>query len=251
MSAAAFDRIAARYDELWTDTPMGRAQRAQVWRHIDPLFRPGYRVLDIGCGTGADAVHLAGRGVVVHATDTSPAMVAACRKAHPGIAVSVLPAHQIASLPGTFDGALSDFGALNCIADLGPVVAGLAAKIRSGGCAAICIIGRFCLWETLRFAVRLQPRKAFRRFRGQAHSSMGITVYYPSVPQMRAAFAPHFQLERWVGVGLWPGALESTPGRVPASQTEVRSTSVVEQALAHRPGLRALADHRLLIFRRK
>ena len=32
-------RLAPRYDELWTDTAIGRAQRDAVWRHVDPLFR--------------------------------------------------------------------------------------------------------------------------------------------------------------------------------------------------------------------
>ena len=38
---AAFDRMAPRYDDLWTNTDVGRLQREAVWRHIDPLFRAG------------------------------------------------------------------------------------------------------------------------------------------------------------------------------------------------------------------
>ena len=71
-----FDRIATRYDALWTTTAIGRAQRNLVWRDMDALFHPGERILDIGCGTGEDAAHFAARGVTVYATDASPAMVA-------------------------------------------------------------------------------------------------------------------------------------------------------------------------------
>ena len=42
----------------------------------------------------------------------------------------------------------------------------LAALVRPGGRVAICLLGRFCAWETLYYAVRLQFRKAFRRWRG-------------------------------------------------------------------------------------
>jgi ubiquinone/menaquinone biosynthesis C-methylase UbiE len=225
MSAAAFDRIAPRYDQLWTDTPAGRSQRAQVWRHIDLVFRPGESVLDVGCGTGADAAHLVARGISVHGIDSSPAMVEICLRANPGglpcpaLSATVLAAEQIATVAGVFDGALSNFGALNCIADLCPVVAGLAAKIRPGGRVAICTMGRFSAAETLGFAARLQFRKAIRRWRGTALSSLGA-VHYHTVAELRAAFAPEFELERWTGIG-------------------------------RLPWLRFAADHRLLIFARK
>jgi cyclopropane fatty-acyl-phospholipid synthase-like methyltransferase len=66
-AAVAFVRIAATYDAQWTDTPVGRAQRDQVWRKADRLFRAGDAILDIGCGTREDAAHFAARDVRVHA----------------------------------------------------------------------------------------------------------------------------------------------------------------------------------------
>src|SRR5690349_6618752 len=65
VSAPAFDTVAARYDELWTESPAGRAQRELVWRELDPRLHPGQRILDIGCGTGADAAHFTARGLDV------------------------------------------------------------------------------------------------------------------------------------------------------------------------------------------
>ena len=73
-AGAAFDEIAERYDRDWTATQVGVLQRAAVWRTLDRLFGPGDRVLDLGCGTGADAAHLAKRGVQVLAADISPQM---------------------------------------------------------------------------------------------------------------------------------------------------------------------------------
>src|SRR5687767_10730465 len=76
---AAFDKAALHYDSNWTSSLLGRLQREQVWQVMDRIFKPGERILDVACGTGADAIHLAALGVRVHATDISPEMLQATR----------------------------------------------------------------------------------------------------------------------------------------------------------------------------
>ena len=63
-------------------------------------------------------------------------------------------------------------------------------------------------------------------------ASIGVHVRYPSVRRIQRAFGRDFRLERWYGIGLC----------APHDGWERR--------LAHLPLLRALADHRLLIFHR-
>ena len=72
---APFDAIAGRYDESFTNSKVGAAQRASVWKELEKAFRPGDSVLEIGCGTGVDACFLAERGVTVAACDSSPQMI--------------------------------------------------------------------------------------------------------------------------------------------------------------------------------
>jgi SAM-dependent methyltransferase len=244
MSApAVFDRLAARYDELWTSTPIGRAQRDLVWREIDSLFQAGDRILDIGCGTGEDAAHFTARGVTVHAFDPAPAMIEVAQK-RGGFTASVLRAEEIAEAGGMYHGAISNFGALNCVDDLPGVARDLAALVPRGCRVAICILGRFCAWETLYYAARFQFRKAVRRLSGTARTD--FTVYYPTVAQLSEAFAPGFQLQRWSGIGLFvPPSYVSLPVWL------VRLLSKIDFACSRLPILRALADHRLLIFARK
>jgi SAM-dependent methyltransferase len=232
--------VADRYDALWTTTPIGRAQRDLVWRDMDPLFQPGDRILDIGCGTGEDAAHFAARDISVYATDASPAMIRVAA-ARGGFTAEVRSAEELAQVGGTFDGAISNFGALNCVQDLPGVAASLGALVRPDGSLAICILGRFCAWETLHYAVRFQLAKAFRRWNPAPYQ--GITIYYPTVAGIRAAFAPHFELQRWTGIGL---LVPPSYVKLPAALVAV--LAACDRLLARLPLLRALADHRLFLL---
>ena len=44
--AAPFDAIAERYDDTFTRSKIGQAQRASVWKKLETAFRPGDCVLD-------------------------------------------------------------------------------------------------------------------------------------------------------------------------------------------------------------
>jgi ubiquinone/menaquinone biosynthesis C-methylase UbiE len=234
--------MATRYDAVWTDTAIGRAQRNVVWREIDRLFHPGERILDIGCGTGEDAAHFAARGVHVYATDASPAMVHVARER--GVAATVCNAEELGRLGKSFDGAISNFGALNCVENLPAVAVSLAPLVRPGGHVAICLLGRFCAWETLYYGVRLEWSKAWRRWRSAQYH--GITIHYPTVAEVRTAFAPDFELRRWTGTGLLV-----PPSYVKLPPALVRVFAACDSLLARLPLLRALADHRLFLLVRK
>ena len=77
----AFDRHALTHDERFSSLEATRAIRQEIWRIADGLFPPGSSLLDLGCGTGDDAIHFAQRGIAVTAIDIAPAMMSAdiCR----------------------------------------------------------------------------------------------------------------------------------------------------------------------------
>jgi len=79
-TASAFDELAAGYDADFTAGAIGSLLRAAVWRRLGARFAAGDRVLELNCGTGEDAVHLASRGVRVLATDASAAMLEVARR---------------------------------------------------------------------------------------------------------------------------------------------------------------------------
>ena len=246
MLAGSFDLAAARYDELWTRSPAGQAQRNAVWRHIEPLFRPGMKILDLGCGTGEDALHLADGDVSVRGLDSSSEMVRVARSR--GVDATQLAIENLECLHGVYDGALSNFGALNCINRLASLSESLARLVRPGGYLALCTMGRFCAWETAWYALHGKPAKASRRWNGSSFStSLGIPVYYFSQKQIRQAFRGRFDLVAWHGIGVAvpPSFVKGIPAAVTAALAKV------DVRVAHRPFLRAFADHRLAILVRR
>ena len=242
---ATFDRLAPLYDGLWTESLIGQLQRSAVWRHVLPLVRAGQRVLEVGCGTGADAEFLARLGLRVTATDISPQMVTRARAR--GVDARVLAIEELDQVTDTFDVLLSNFGALNCVADLDSFCRKAGSLVRPGGYAFLCVAGRFCLWESAWHAFRGQFRKAVRRWPGEDFSrSLGIRVFYPTARQIRRSLAPEFQLVRRAGIGVCvpPSYVHSLPRPL------LRAFDRIDRAVALLPAVRSLSDHRLLIFRR-
>lgn len=136
-----WDLTAETYDQIFPETVVGKAQRRAVWRELDSAFQTGQRILELNCGTGIDAVHLAGKGVRVLACDLSPRMVAmAVRRSVANnvtelTAFRVLPTEHISQFVGveaSFDGVFSNFSGLNCVEDLSTVARSLGQFLRPG-----------------------------------------------------------------------------------------------------------------------
>lgn len=247
MSAAgtAFDAIAASYDTLWNTTAVGISQREAVWRRVESLFSPSDFILDLGCGTGEDALHFESRGVQVFAIDASSAMVSLARQR--GVNAYRRTVEAIATLEGEFNGVLSNFGVLNCVEDLASVASELSRLVLPGGFIAICVMSSFCLWETLHFLVRGRARQAFRRLTpGKVRTSFGVDVCYLSSAELKRAFRDGFKLIGQYGVGV---CVPPSYVRGLGAET-IALLSRLDRCLEHLPVFRAIADHRLFIFKR-
>ncbi len=252
----AYDQLAHTYDADFTESHVGRLQREALWRHFDRLFQPGQHLLDLGCGTGEDALHLAKRGITVHGIDVSPAMIeiAGYRTVDEDrVTVEALSLESLSELNnGPYDGAFSSFGPINCVQDLSTLASDLGQLIRPGGIAALSLMNRHCLWETL-----LYPLAAFLHHRESASREWSdapaedevFEAYYPSVKEVRQAFAQHFEFVSAPGISLFlpPTYLEPVAAKHPKLVAVLATT---DQAIAHLSLLRNLAENRLVILRR-
>ena len=258
---APFDTVAERYDETFSNSRIGTAQRKQVWRELDRRFACGQRVLEINCGTGVDAAHLAERGIEVWACDSSAAMLEIARRrlSSLGLAARVhlqqLPSEDLGSLEvgASFEGAFSNFGGLNCAQDLAAVARSLSSLLKPGVPLVLCVMSRYVGWEMAWFAVQGRMRQAVRRLgRQPVRLKLGddsVDCWYRTVRSIRRAFCPHFRLRRWRGVGVTipPSYLE----RQAASHPRVmRVLERLDPYAGRIPLLHGLADHLLLTFER-
>ncbi|MEO8361540.1 MAG: class I SAM-dependent methyltransferase [Vicinamibacteria bacterium] len=201
-----FDSLAKSYDMTFGLSPVGRAFRFRVSERLTSMCPAPAHVIDIGCGTGEDALWLASQGYAVDAFDASSSMIDVARdKAARFRSTASFEAVSIQSLPErgqTYDVLISNFGALNCVAlaEWTSVVSGL---LKPSGRAFISLMGR-----------KPFPEGARRGF-GSAHrearacvpiGGTPVSVEYPSVSDVEQALSGRATVERVEALGcLVPG----------------------------------------------
>lgn len=259
-ASAAFSLIAERYDETFTRTTIGRAQRRVVWDALTQAFSPGDHVLELNCGTGEDALFLARRGISLTACDASPAMVAIAERrksleaAESNLEFRVLANEELHKLRGQciFDGAFSNFSGLNCVADIREVAANLGLLLRTGAPLLICLSTRVCVWEILWYLAHANLRSAFRRTGGHTIAQVegvSVPVWYPTIGGIRRTLAPWFGLRSVRAVGLFvpPSYVEAWAHR---HERFISALVKMDQLFARFPILCGVGDHVLLQFER-
>ena len=213
---AAFDRASKSYDTDFSKTDLARNFRICVQKRLDVNFKPGMLVLDIGCGTGDDAIYLARRGISVVACDFSSGMLGKAKEKieksghSKDIALRHIPVNGltrlIEELPLGFDGVYSNFGPINMVENL-PRFAHINARLlEQGGKSLDVVMNRKPLFETLYFLLHLRTSRAFARWRGKALVPVGgsqipCNFYQPS--EIASIFSVYFSIDRIEALGLF------------------------------------------------
>lgn len=242
-----FDALASDYDATFSQSPITRFLRHKTHRRLLSVARAGERWLELGCGTGEDAVTLAGHGVQVVATDASEHMRSITQRKCAGRPVEVLPL-DLNALPADLDeafaGAWANFGVLNCVTDLPQLTRWLAQRIVPGGVVMFGVMADRCLWEIAWHSVHGDFATAFRRFRPARFmtDSGEITVKYPTPAQLARDFRPFFTLQTVMplGIALPPGDIAPVIER---RGTLLRVCKSLEQWLSRYDRLARYADH--------
>jgi SAM-dependent methyltransferase len=253
-----FDSLAQAYDQDFALTAVGQFQREQVWHQLRELWPKNAHIFELGCGTGIDAQYLAKQGFQVLATDISSQMLQEAQRRCadlPLVSFKVLDASDLGQIQETFNGAFSNFAAINCVLDLASFAEQLALRLYLGSTVALCLFGRSCAWEIVTSLLTGKPRRAFRRWRsGIITAGIGqgetIAVRYYGISEVKQSFAPWFVVEKVVGIGFLvpPTYLQTLVTRWPRF---FHFCNAVDEKVGHFWPVNQVSDHMLVILRRR
>jgi 2-polyprenyl-3-methyl-5-hydroxy-6-metoxy-1,4-benzoquinol methylase len=256
----AFDSVAADYDGPRGNNELIQRMRVSLWETVLDSIPVGSNLLDLGCGTGIDAIEFARYGYQVTAIDWSPQMVgrtrsrAALAGLESRITVEHLGVQQLNQLQGQFEGIYSNFGPLNCAPDLHAVAEDCARLLSAGGHLVFSVIGRICPWEVVHYVLRGRFKRAgVRATRGATAVGMNrhtIWTYYYLPREFYRAFAEHFTLEshRALSLFLPPPYLVDYYRR---HRRGCEWLGRLDDHLGAWPLLRGMGDHFMIVMRRR
>lgn len=262
---ASFDSIAAQYDALEASNPILQWMRQRVHRAVLAHFAPRSRVLEIGCGTGTDALFFAQHNYEIVAAEPSAEMLKIAREkiARAGYERQAVFAQagveQMPELVAThgrasFDALFSNFGALNCTRDVLGFAKCSLQLLRPGGKLLVCVMPPLCPWEVAYYFLKLQPHEATRRWRGLTENG-GIAVqvgerlvqtYYHSIASLHAIFEERFALLAQFSLGVLV-----PPPYLAHHSWLFKSTRGWDEKLSALPLLRDAGDHVVMIMQRR
>jgi SAM-dependent methyltransferase len=215
-AALAFDAIAPQFDLRFGQWLSVAAQRRAVRAALLRVFPKGGHILELGGGTGEDAMFLTERGFKMFLTDPSPGMVSQARaKLAPFNAQAEVAAVEeledfasryLSAGGALFDGAFSNFAPLNCIVDLEPAARGLACLLKPGATAMLVLFGTLCPGEMVTEVFRGRPHQSLRRIkRGEIPAQIAerhFHIVYHRRAALLRAFSQWFEMEKRLGIGV-------------------------------------------------
>jgi SAM-dependent methyltransferase len=251
LHASPFDELADSYDRDFTRSACGRTLRSTVWASFPRVFAGRARLLEIGSGTGEDAIQLARAGHHVLGIDASAEMlrIARLKAAAAGVGdridFRVLPVESLNTLPAEwrFDAVFSNFGAINCVADLPRMARDLAARLAPGSPLLFVAMGRYVPWEWAWYLAHGDRTRAFRRLARDGVAWRGLTIRYPTPANLSKALGPWFLTRARSALGF------ALPPSYASSWLETRPRWFAALASIERATRRltaGLADHYML-----
>lgn len=220
LQPASFDNYALTYDDHFTNSVIGKAQRDIVQSYVEGSLYELKNVLEVNCGTGEDAVFIAGKVNSVVCTDASQKMIDVAKTKTAVLKNCSIFKTSIQELQekvqGKFDIIFSNFGGLNCLSheEIRKFSETCKYFLDDRGELVFVVMGRKCMWERLYFRMKGLKNESMRRKESKGVSTnineTEFLTYYYSPSEMETIFRRDFKtlFIKPVGIFIPPSYLE-------------------------------------------
>lgn len=204
-----FDVTAISYDEEFTFSSVGIAQRNLVWYHIKRMKLEEHQtIFEINCGTGEDAKRWSDLQKSIKGTDISSKMIERAKSKFPKIPFEVLDLNEIGDYQEKYDLLFSNFGGLNCLSsdELKGFFKHVHLQLPQYGRMILVIMGKKCIWDRVFLVLKSRWSERNRRntssfIEVNVNETLVKTWYY-SPKEIRSIAGSQFKTENVYPIGL-------------------------------------------------
>ncbi len=253
---ASFDKAAVNYDDTFTNTEVGKMQRALVYTELSKHLTSVQNILEINCGTDEDAIWFAKQNFKITATDISPKMIEIAKSK----AILNFKVADINSIATTFEGEkfdllFSNFGGLNCLSksELKNFFVNIDSILAEKGKMALVIMPKNTLWERFYFLAKAQFKNISRRKKESviAHvDGENIPTYYYNPKDIVNLAKANFEAVAVKPIGFFvpPSYLDEF---FKNKKGLLGFLNRLEQGIKNASSLSKYADHYLIILQKR
>lgn len=203
------DNIAESYDDILSKNRFSEILRPAFQNILMQSIQHGNKILDLGCGTGEDALFLAKKGFSVTGVDISQKMIEiaekkAVTKDYNENLQFFCSDMEIFIIENTnkFDVIFSNFNAVNYVRDLNSFSANASTALNENGKLIFTVLNKISASEVFYNFVRLNLKRSWKAiFNRKELLLTDLNTFFPGI--FSNFFKNHFYVKRITGIGIF------------------------------------------------
>lgn len=202
------DNIAEGYDDILSNNAFSEILRSIFQKRLLNNLPSESKILDLGCGTGEDALFLASKGFIVTGIDISEKMIsiAKSKTLKKNMKENIIffccdMVQFIEKDTGNYDGIISNFNAVNYVKDMDSFAKSVSGLLNANGKIIFTVLNKICCSEILYSFITLRFSRAWcALFNRKKYILTELNLYFPC--SFRKYFEKYFTIKKITGVGI-------------------------------------------------